>query len=59
MPLGGGGVKTGGGVGCGRKSVALCRLLDLVMSELKGLPQALYYNPGPILQVRKQRPKEG
>lgn len=29
------------------------------MSELKGLPQALYYNPGPILQMKKQRPKEG
>ena len=25
-------------------------------SELKGLPQDLYSNPGPILQMRKQRP---
>lgn len=59
--LGGGGVKTAYGVGvggCGRKP-AVCGIPDLAMSELKGLPQTMYSNPDPILQMRKESPKEG
>lgn len=56
-----GGVKTAYGVGvggCGRKR-AVCGIPDLAMSELKGLPQTMYSNPDPILQMRKESPKEG
>lgn len=42
-----------------RSERAVWRILDLAMSELKGLLEAFYANPGPILQMRKQRPKEG